>query len=197
MSINERKLNVILLYIQKGRRVIGISGTLIWSKTLMELIFNPCSEFRWSPEGPVSQIHSLHLLVGAPGIFPDLLRFVQMLKREWVRKATGIYRTYSSQVVHRCGPGGRMRARHAAGPGSIPGRDKFPAWGFFLGFSSPVRQMSGSFMPPRSPSIICPSLSSSIIIHYGRKWPEMLTRPKVSNEYIRGIYIYIYIYIYI
>ena len=51
-------------------------------KTLMELIFNLCGEFRWSPEGPVSQIHSTHLLVGAPGIFSDLLRFVQMLKRE-------------------------------------------------------------------------------------------------------------------
>ena len=28
--------------------------------------------------------------------------------------------------VHRCGAGGSMRACHAAGPGSIPGRDKFP-----------------------------------------------------------------------
>ena len=35
-----------------------------------------------------------------------------------------------------------MRACHAAGPGSIPGR-----WGFLRGFSSPVRQMSGSFRP--------------------------------------------------
>ena len=35
-----------------------------------------------SPEGPVSQIHSPHLLVGAPGIFSDFLRFVQILKRE-------------------------------------------------------------------------------------------------------------------
>ena len=66
----------------RGRRVIGISGSLIWSKTLMELIFNPCGEFRWS-EGPVSLIHSPHLLVSAPGIFSDLLRFVQMLNREW------------------------------------------------------------------------------------------------------------------
>ena len=57
------------IYIIWGRRVIGISGSVIWSKTLMELIFNPCSEFRWSPEGPVSQIHSPHRLVGAPGIF--------------------------------------------------------------------------------------------------------------------------------
>ena len=49
----------------------------------MELIFNPCDEFRWSPEGPVSQIHSPHLYDGAPGIFWDLLRSVQMLKWEW------------------------------------------------------------------------------------------------------------------
>ena len=28
-----------------GRRVIGISGSLIWSKTLMELIFNPVVNF--------------------------------------------------------------------------------------------------------------------------------------------------------
>ena len=81
-----------------GRRVIGISGSLIWWKTLMELIFNPCGEFQWSPEGPVSQIHSPHL-VGAPGIFSDLSRFVLMLKRERVvLKATGSYSTYSSLV---------------------------------------------------------------------------------------------------
>ena len=33
--------------------------------------------------------------------------------------------------VHRCGTSGSMRACHTAGPGSIPGRDKFPGWGFF------------------------------------------------------------------
>ena len=83
--------------------------------------------------------------------------------------------------VHRCGPGGSMRACHAVGPGSIPGRDRFPGWGF-RDFSSPVRQMSGSFRPRRSPNIIWPSLSStSFIIHYGRQWPEMLTRPKTLN----------------
>ena len=32
--------------------------------------------------------------------------------------------------VHRCGASGSMRACHAEGPGSIPGRDKFPGWGF-------------------------------------------------------------------
>ena len=31
----------------------------------------------------MSQIHSPHLHVGAPGIFSDLSRSVQMLKREW------------------------------------------------------------------------------------------------------------------
>ena len=34
-------------------------------------------------------------------------------------------------TVHRCGASGSMRACHAASPGSIPGRDKFPGWGFF------------------------------------------------------------------
>ena len=84
---------------QEGAKGDWISGSLIWSKTLLELTFNPCGEFRWSPESPVIQIHSPHLLVGAYGIFSDLLRFVQMLKREsGVRKATGRYRTYSSLV---------------------------------------------------------------------------------------------------
>ena len=38
---------------------------------------------------------------------------------------------YTTHGVHRCGPGGSMRACHAACPGSIPGRYKFPGWGFF------------------------------------------------------------------
>ena len=56
------------------------------------------SETSLVPEDPFSQIHSPHLYVGAPGIFSDFLRSVQMLKREresGVRKATGSYRTYS------------------------------------------------------------------------------------------------------
>ena len=64
----------LLHYTHWGRRLIGISGSLTWSKTLMELMFNPCGEFRWSLEGPVSQIHSPHLLIGAPGIFSDFLK---------------------------------------------------------------------------------------------------------------------------
>ena len=72
-----------------GRSVIGISGSLIWWKTLMELIFNPCCEFRWSPEGPVSQIHSLHLHGGVSGVVSDLLISVQLLKREWSVESNG------------------------------------------------------------------------------------------------------------
>ena len=71
------------------RRVIGISGSLIWPKILMELIFNPCGELKWSPEGPVSQIHSPHLHAGTPGIFSDFLGSVQMLKRERGAKSNG------------------------------------------------------------------------------------------------------------
>ena len=55
----------------------------------MELMFNLCGEFRWSLEGAVSQIHSPHLHSGAPGIFSDLLRSVQMLKREWDAESNG------------------------------------------------------------------------------------------------------------
>ena len=53
-------------------------------KTRMELIFNPCGEFRLSTKGPFSQIHA-----GAPGIFSDLLRTVQMLTRQWGGESNG------------------------------------------------------------------------------------------------------------
>lgn len=49
-----------------GKRLIGISRSLIGSNILIELIFNTCGEFRWSPEGPLSQIHSPHLHAWAP-----------------------------------------------------------------------------------------------------------------------------------
>ena len=77
------------LWLWWPRRVIGISGSLIWSKTLKELIFNPCGEFRWCPEGPVSQIHSPRLYSGAPGIFSDLLRSVQILQVQWSAESNG------------------------------------------------------------------------------------------------------------
>ena len=72
-----------------GRRVIGISGFLIWSKTLMELIFNPYGEFRWRPECTVSHIHSPNLHVGASRIFRDILRSIQTLQREWRAESNG------------------------------------------------------------------------------------------------------------
>ena len=50
-----------------------------------------------------------------------------------------------SFFVHRCGASGSMRACHAAGPGSITGRDRFP--GFFRGFSSPVRKCQETLGP--------------------------------------------------
>ena len=37
--------------------------------SLMELLFNPCGEFLWSPEGSASQIYSPHLHVAALGTF--------------------------------------------------------------------------------------------------------------------------------
>ena len=69
--------------------MIWISLSLIWSKTLMELIFNLRGEFRFSPEGSVSQIHSPHLQDGATGILSDLSRSVQMLKTEWGAESNG------------------------------------------------------------------------------------------------------------
>ena len=45
---NNNKFIIIIIdiIIIRGRRVIGISGSLIWSKALMELIFKPCGEFQ-------------------------------------------------------------------------------------------------------------------------------------------------------
>ena len=60
-------------------------------KTLMELVFNPCGVFGWSPEGPVRQIHFPHLHVSAPGIFSDFLRSVHMPKREWDAESNRAY----------------------------------------------------------------------------------------------------------
>ena len=72
-----------------GRKVIRISGSLICSKTLMELIFNSCGEFWWSLEGLASQIYSPHLHVDAPEVFSDLLWSIQMLKRECSAESNG------------------------------------------------------------------------------------------------------------
>ena len=59
------------------------------------------------------------------------------------------------------------RRQHArlsrSGPWFDPRSGQFSQVRFFRGFSSSVRQMSGSFRPRRSPNIIWPSLSSSFI----------------------------------
>ena len=86
-----------------------------------------------------------------------------------------------TSTVHRCGPGGSMRACYAVGPEFDPRSGQISWLRFFPGFFSPVRQMSRSFMPPRSPIIIWPSSLSPLTIHYGLQLPEMLTRPKTLN----------------
>ena len=45
--------------------MIGISGSLIWSKTLMELIFNPCGEFRRAQSAKSSFLTSSLVPVGS------------------------------------------------------------------------------------------------------------------------------------
>ena len=107
------------------------------------------------------------------------LRCGQMHSRRW--RSPGICCT----CVHPSRPPLWARRQHVrlsrSGPGFDPRSWQISWVRFFWGFFSPVRQMSGSFRPPRSPNIIWPSLSSSIIIHYGHQWPEMLMCPNASN----------------
>ena len=63
-------------------------------------------------------------------------------------------------IVHHCGAAGSMRVCHEADPGSIPRMGQVSWVRFFLGFPSPVRQMSRSFSPSKSPNIILPPKSS-------------------------------------
>ena len=49
----------------------------------------PVANFQWTPEGPVSQIYSPHLHIGAPGIFSVLLMSIQTIKREWGAESNG------------------------------------------------------------------------------------------------------------
>ena len=69
----------------------------------------------------------------------------------------------------------------ACAPGFDPRSGQVSWVSFFRGFFSRVKQMTGSFRPPRSPNIIWPSSSSSIIIHYRHQWPETLIRSKTLN----------------
>ena len=63
-----------------------------------------------------------------------------------------IYSNNNHKIVHRCGAGGGVRACHADGHG-FDHRLGLVSWGF----SSPLRQISGSFRPSGSPNIIWPS----------------------------------------
>ena len=83
-----------MLYFFRSVSYLGAKGDMGFPifdpvKTLMELIFNPCGEIQWSPEGPVRQIQSPHLHVGTPVIFSDLLRSDLTLRREWGAESNG------------------------------------------------------------------------------------------------------------
>ena len=86
---------------------------------------NSSKTFRFLPQNIYSEVHKF--------IFSWLLSAAPLI---WIWKSSELYIVSSSTytLVHRCGTGGSMRACHAAGPGSIPGRDKFPGWGFFVVF---------------------------------------------------------------
>ena len=49
---------------------------------------------------------------------------------------------------------GNIIASHLVGLGLTPDQVSFPNWGFFWGFSSTIRQMSGKLRPHLSPDII-------------------------------------------
>ena len=78
---------------------------------------------------------------------------------------------------------GNIFVSHPASPGSLPGRVSFRRWGFFRGFYSTVRQMSGKLRPHLFPDIIGHHIHKKSI-HYGANdlWCKRVLKP---------IYIYI------
>ena len=64
----------------------------------MELIFNPVVNFGEVRRAQLAKFTLLTFRLMPLTSFSDLLSSVQMLKREWVRRATGSYRTYLSLV---------------------------------------------------------------------------------------------------
>ena len=73
-------------HMQAGRRVIGVSGSPVWSKTLMELIlFTSMVNF-----GEVRRAHLAKSTLLTSTLVPlGSLRSVQMVKREWVAESNG------------------------------------------------------------------------------------------------------------
>ena len=80
---------MVTLLKRKRRSVIGISRSLIWSKTLMELIINSCGEFRWVRRAQLAKSTLLTSTSVPLRSFQIFLRSAQMLKREWGAESKG------------------------------------------------------------------------------------------------------------
>ena len=76
-----------------GKEWLGFPNLWSGQKLWWNWYLTPVVNFG-GPEGPVSQIHSPHLLIGAPGIF----RSFKACSDAKERKATGICRSYSLLV---------------------------------------------------------------------------------------------------
>ena len=101
-----------------------------------------------------------------------------------------------------------MRACHAAGPGWIAGRDQFPGRGFFRDFSSPVRQMTGSFRPTMFPEChlaIIIILLISALLQWVSEWVSewcvsslmfVLSRnwPRYSVDHLSGEALHVFVW---
>ena len=104
----------------------------------------------------------------------EIINFSEILQFHFIVKRSKIIENKQHVFINRCAHCCQYARLSRSRPGFDP-RSRQVSWmRFFRGFSSPVIQMSGSFRPPRSPNIIQPSLSSSIITHYGRQSPKML-----------------------
>ena len=91
------------------------------------------------------------------GSLISLVELRQDLTRSQLPEREGRETISPFQGVHRCGPGGSMRSCHAAGPGSILGRDKFPGWdfsGFFLTCKTNVGKLKAPKVPEYHLAII-------------------------------------------
>ena len=81
-------------------------------------------------------IYIIHFTIGSSQIFSLTHSLTLSLTRSLVHPPTHsptqsptpalTHSFFLSSCVHRCGTSGSMRACHASGPGSTPGRDKFP-----------------------------------------------------------------------
>ena len=78
--------------------------------------------------GVVGRHPCCSLTVSYPSTWPCVGHVLRRKLIVLIVKVVGLSRftILLSTTVHRCGARGSMRACHAAGPGSIPGRDRFP-----------------------------------------------------------------------